>query len=139
MDYRRFEDTILLRLDRGEDIHEKLEELASKEKINLALVQGIGALDKVTLGSYTLRDNDYKEENFEGEFELINLSGNISTKEDEFYAHLHVCLGDSEMKVFGGHLVKGQIALTGELFIKVIDGRADREKDRDLGINVLEF
>ena len=44
MDYRRFKDTIYLRLDPGEEIIEQIEKVAKKEKIHLAQINGLGAM-----------------------------------------------------------------------------------------------
>ena len=42
LEYRRFDKTIIVRLDKGEEILEQVKELALKERIKLASVQEIG-------------------------------------------------------------------------------------------------
>ena len=42
MDYKRFNDTILVRMDRGEEILEQVKAVALKEHVTLASVQALG-------------------------------------------------------------------------------------------------
>ena len=44
MDYRKFGKTIVLRIDKGEEILEKIKEVALKENIKLANINALGEL-----------------------------------------------------------------------------------------------
>ena len=46
MDYRRFGDTIIARMDKGEEIVEQVRCIALKENIKLASVEALGALSE---------------------------------------------------------------------------------------------
>ena len=54
MDYRRFGDTLLVRIDRGEEILEQVKTVALKENIQLASVQALGAINDFTVGVYNV-------------------------------------------------------------------------------------
>lgn len=56
MEYKRFDQSIVLRLDPGEEILEKIKELSIKENITLASVQGIGALNEFTIGLFKIEE-----------------------------------------------------------------------------------
>lgn len=53
MEYRRFEQVCVIRLDPGEDIVEQVRSVAEREQIHLAAVQGLGAVDDFTVGVLT--------------------------------------------------------------------------------------
>jgi len=59
MEYRRFENTVMLRLDPGEEILTKLAELAEKEQIILAEVTGLGALNELEICVYDIETKQY--------------------------------------------------------------------------------
>lgn len=59
MEYRRFDKTIIVRLDKGEEILEQVKELALKERIKLASVQALGAVDRFTVGVFKTDDKKY--------------------------------------------------------------------------------
>lgn len=91
------------------------------------------------MGLYSLEDKTYHPTIFDEDLELTSLLGNINTMDGEHYSHLHATFGNAEGKVVGGHLSNAVISVTGEIFIRVIDGRVDRKLDEEIGINLFEF
>ena len=61
MEYRRFGNKIVARMDKGEEICAKLLELAEAEDIRLASVSGIGASNDVTLGVFDTHTKFYNK------------------------------------------------------------------------------
>ena len=61
MEYKNIDDTrVLFRLDPGDEVVASLEELARKEDIKLAMVQGLGALNRVVMGVYDVAAQQFK-------------------------------------------------------------------------------
>ena len=139
MDYRRFGSHIVARFDRGEEILESLKALALKENVRLASVSALGAVDDFTVGVYRVDEKKYYANHFEGAFEIVSLTGTISTMNGEYYAHLHMSAGNDRGEVFGGHLNRAVISATCELVIDVIDGVVERRADPEVGLNLFEF
>ena len=50
MEYRRFGNTIVARIDRGEEVLEQVAAIAQAEQIKLASVQALGAVGEFTVG-----------------------------------------------------------------------------------------
>ena len=139
MEYKRFGNTIVVRMDRGEEILEQLQRVAEKESIKLASISALGATDDFTVGVFNVGEKKYYSHHFEGPFEIVSLTGTINTMNGEYYAHLHLSAGDGNGAVFGGHLNRAVISATCEMIITVIDGRVDRVRDEELGLNRFLF
>jgi len=139
MDYKRFGDTVIARLDRGEEVHEQLRLIAQKENIKLAQVSGLGAADDVTVGVFVVQEKCYHANRFTGDMEIVSLTGTINTMDGEYYAHLHMGVSDGQGNMFGGHLTKAVISVTCELVIRIIDGRVDRKHHPDPGVNLFDL
>lgn len=139
MDYRRFDDTIIARMDKGEEILEQLKVIAEKESIKLASVSALGATDDITVGVFRTGEKKYYANHFTGDMEIVSLTGTVSTMNGEYYAHLHMSAGDAEGHVFGGHLNRAVISATCEMVIRVIDGQVDRKFDENVGLNLFAF
>lgn len=139
MDYRKFGDTYMLRLDPGDEILESLMAMTRKEGIKLASVQGIGACDIAEVGVYEVSKRHYEMRRFEEEMELLALNGNINEKDGAPYIHLHAVLGRADMFAIGGHLNKAVISGTGEIFVRLLDARVDRKVCEITGLNVWDF
>lgn len=57
MDYRRLKNTIVCRIDKGEEILEKIKEIALKENIKLANINALGATNDFTVGVFNVDEN----------------------------------------------------------------------------------
>lgn len=139
MEFKRFGSKYLVRLDKGEEIVSSLTDLVKKENIRLGRVSGIGAVNRAVIGLFELDKKEYHKKEFEGDFEVLSLSGNISEMDGQEYLHFHLTFGDKDFNVYGGHLNEAVISATGEVIIDVIDGTIDREYNEDLGLNLLKF
>ena len=139
MDYRRFNDTIILRIDRGEEIIEQVRIVAEKEHVRLASVEALGAVDDFTVGVYDVAAKRYDSKTFTGAFEIVSLVGTITEKDGAFYQHLHMSAANASCEVFGGHLNRAVISVTCEMVIRVLSGAVDRAPDPETGINLIRF
>ena len=139
MEYKRYQNFIALRLDKGDDIGACIYKVAELEQIKTANVSGIGATDNFTVGVFDINKKEYEKFIFRGNHEINAISGNISEKDGKPYIHLHITATGSGGKVVGGHLIKGVISLTGEIIITVLGGEITREFDETLGINRWKF
>ena len=139
MEYRKFNNTIVARIDKGEEILDKIKEIALKENITLANINALGATNDFTVGVFKTEEKKYYSNNFKGDFEIVSLTGTINTMNGEFYTHIHMSAGNDKGEVFGGHLNRAVVSATCEMIINIIDGNVDRKFDGDIGLNLFEF
>ena len=139
MDYRRYGDTVVVRLDKGEEICRTLLAIAEKEQIGAASVSGIGAVSDFVVGLFDPEKKQFGENHFTGYYEVTALGGNLSTKEGKPYLHLHMSCADARGHVVGGHLAQATISLTGEIFMQVLNGSVGRAFDTEVGLNTFAF
>lgn len=139
MDYRKFNHAIIARIDKGEEVLDKLKEIALKENIKLASVSALGATNDFTVGVFKTTEKKYYSNVFTGDFEIVSLTGTINTMDGEFYAHIHMSAGNDKGQVFGGHLNRAIVSATCEMVINIIDGKVDRYFDEGIGLNLYKF
>ena len=139
MDYRKFNNTIVARIDKGEEILEQIKEIAIREKIKLANINALGATNDFTVGVFNIDEKKYYSNEFKGNFEIVSLTGTINTMNGEFYTHIHMSAGNDKGEVFGGHLNRAIVSATCEMIINIIDGNVDRYFDEEIGLNLFKF
>ena len=139
MEYRKFDSTIIARIDKGEEILEKVKEIALKENIKLASISALGAVNDFTVGVFKTDEKKYYSNSFQGYFEITSLNGTINTMNGEFYTHIHTSAGNEKGEVFGGHLNRAVVSVTCEMVITIIDGSVDRYFDEEIGLNLFKF
>ena len=141
MEYRRFGNKIVARIDRGEEVCAKLLELAEAEDIRLASVSGIGASNDVTLGVFDTGTKEYFKKHYNAiDYELGSVTGSLSRQAGAPYLHLHAVIGSpSHEQCHAGHLHAAVVSATCELVIDVIDGEVGREFSDEIGLNLFKF
>lgn len=139
MNYKKFGNKIVVRLDAGDEICESIKDVVLKENVKAASVSGIGGAGELHIGVFNEKEQKYSKYDFVGTYEITSLIGNIGTIEGEPLLHLHITAASEGAKVVGGHLLSGVISLTGEIFIDTIDGEIKKDRDEKLGINVMDF
>lgn len=139
MEYKRFQNRIVARIDRGEEIQAQLKEIALREGIRLAEISALGAVNDFTVGVFKTDERKYYANHFTGAFEIVSLTGTITTQDGAYYAHLHMSAGNDRGEVFGGHLNEAIVSATCEMVVTVIDGTVERAFDADVGLNLMRF
>ena len=139
MEYKKFGNHYVVRMEKGEEIMESLKKLCLDEDIRLGSISGLGAAKEVEIGLFNTETKEYKTTVMQGMFEITSLIGNITRKENEVSLHCHINFSDASLNTFGGHLVKAVISATGEIIITKIDGEVNRRFDEEIGLNLFDF
>jgi uncharacterized protein len=139
MKHRRFNDKVVVRIDKGEDILSSLKAVCKEYQIKAGFLQGIGAVGKITLGLFNTNIRQYHSQELIGEYELAPLTGTITTKNGEPYIHLHANVCNADQVSLGGHVLAAVVSITCEVVIDVIDGTIERAFDSEIGINLMDF
>ena len=140
MEYRKFDQGYVLRLDPGEEIVASLTRLVEQENVQLGTVSALGAAGDVTIGIFNTREKQYYSQRYQGDYEISALVGNVTRKEGEPYLHLHITIGNPVTgEVHAGHLSSAVISATRERFLQVWDGQVGRKFSDQVGLNLFEF
>lgn len=140
MEYKRQRNTIIVRVDKGEDIIKELLSLSEKENILFASVSGLGAVNDIELGIFDTSAKKYHSKRLIGDFEITSLVGSLSRKEDKPYIHVHMSVGNVlTNEFFGGHLNKAIVGATAEIVLNVVEVVVEREFVEEIGLNLFKF
>lgn len=139
MNYRRIADSIVLRVDRGEEIISAVRQVCERERVGCASVAGIGAVDHAVVGLYHVQGRQFHSNTFDGELEMTSLLGNISEKDGQVYLHFHANFAREDGQVLGGHLNEAVVSGTAEIFLTVLPGAFGRRPDPVTGLNLFDL
>ncbi len=140
MEYKRQRNTIIVRVDKGEDIIKELLSLSEKENILFASISGLGAVNDIELGIFDTSAKKYHSKRLIGDFEITSLVGSLSRKEDKPYIHVHMSVGNVlTNEFFGGHLNKAIVGATAEIVLNVVEIVVEREFVEEIGLNLFKF
>jgi len=139
MKYKNIDSQSVLRIDPGEEIVESIKNFCKAHGITFGTVQGIGTVKEIVIGIYDINNKRFQSDKFVGNFEIISLLGNITTKDSELYLHLHATFSDDKYRTFGGHLSSAVISGTAEIFVLSLNWRVNRRFDKDIGLNIIDL
>ena len=139
MDFTKHKNTYLIKLEKGELIQQTLQNFALAESLQAGWFQGIGVIKNPELGFYRSESRDYAKKTLEGEWEILSLSGNLTTKDNQPFIHCHISLSGPDFQSQGGHLFEGEIAAAGELFFLPLPFQVNREFDEETGLHLLDL
>ncbi len=141
MEYKRFNEKIIVRLDPGDELMSSLLNIAEKENILFANVSGIGGSNDVVLGVYDVEEKQYYKNRFnDRNYEIVSLVGNINRMNGEPYIHVHAVIGSPRSShCEGGHLNEATISVTAEIVLDIIEAEIDRKFSEKIGLNIFEF
>ena len=111
----------IIKLEKDEKIIESLTKFLEEKQIKNGFFVGLGALSKVELALYRLKDKKYFFKEFEEALEISSLHGNVFLKEGKPFIHVHIVVSDENMITKGGHLKEAIVSATCEIiFIEFI-------------------
>ena len=143
MDYRRMNDTCYIRIDKGEEIIEKILEVCEEEGIKSAFFSGIGGCSRAELQTFIPESGSFETEIIEGMLELINVTGNMVFDDGKLFHHTHAVFSykdGSEHKMASGHIKSITVLYTAEIELRpVIGGVIGRKHDPETGTGFWSF
>ena len=139
MQYKRFGNTLMIRIDIGEEILANLKQVCKQEGIRLGQVNAIAATEHAVVGVYDLQEKKYHQEELDGFMEITSLSGSVTEMNGEPYIHLHATMADQQNILHGGHAIELRVGATCEMFVQVLEGKVSRKREESLGINLWDL
>ena len=136
---KRVEGGFLVRLERGEELIQSLARLMRDEEIGSGAVTGLRAVSDARLGFYQLSTKGYIDRSFQGEFEVVGLTGTMSWHDGEPFPHVHLLLSDEEFQAVGGHCFEARASATLEVFVRAFDERVERKVEEEIGLHLMQF
>ena len=143
MDYRRMNDIYYVRIDKGEEIITELLQICGREGIQSAVFTGIGGCSHAEIQTFIPQKGTFETEILDGMLELINITGNIITDDDQLFHHTHAVFSykkESEHKIAAGHMKALTVLYTAEVELRpVIGGVIKRKHDPETGPGFWSF
>ena len=144
MDYRKYSNTVYVRMDRGDEIISGILSVCKSEGIHSAIFSGIGGCGKAEIQTYIPEKNEFELQQLEGMLELVSLTGSVITdEENECHHHTHAVFSykeNGEHRLAAGHIRSILVSYTAEIEIRpVIGGEIRRKYDEETGTGFWEF
>lgn len=128
-----------LKIEPGEEIVATIQSFAKGAGLRAGAITAIGAVGETELGFFVPASKTYVRRTFEGDHEILALTGNLSELEGQPFPHCHLILAGEDFVAYGGHLFRAVVTVTCEVQIVTDPGRLLRVTRPDLGFNPLQL
>lgn len=132
-------DIFILKIDKGEKILETIKNLCKFKKIYSGYFTGLGAVNQINVALFKVSNKEYIKKELYGEYEITNITGNITQMNNEIYLHTHITFSDTNFNAYGGHLIEATVSGTCEIIIHRFNNKIKRKFDNDVGLNLLNI
>ena len=144
MDYRIYNNTAYIRLDRDDEIIGNIIEICRKEHIGSAVFSGIGGCKKAEIQTFIPENGTFETQSIEGMLELVSLNGNIVTDDNgEYFHHTHAMFSFKKgggHHTAAGHIKSITVLYTAEIELRpTLGGTIRRKFDPETGTGFWNF
>ncbi len=127
---------LLVSLKADTDLIESVTQIARDAGIQAGILTAIGALKSARLGYYDQKSNEYQEIVVDSPHEMASCLGNISLKNGQPFAHVHVVLADEAGNTKAGHLLEGVVFVAEVHLRRLLGPRLERQHDQRTGLSL---
>ncbi|MBR0489376.1 MAG: DUF296 domain-containing protein [Prevotella sp.] len=144
MEYRKIDELFYIRMDRDDEVIEKILEVCRRESISSAVFSGIGGCKRAELQVFIPEKGTFETERLEGMLELVSFNGNVVRDNDgKLFHHTHALFTfkkDGQHGIAGGHLKSTTVLYTAEIALRpTVDGSIGRKFDPETGTGFWDF
>ena len=131
--------TTILVLDTGDEALETLLAYAREQRITAAKLQAIGAFRDATVAYWNTETKQYEDIAVAEQVEVLSFLGELTSSDNGPKVHVHVTLGRRGGSTVGGHLRRGVVHPTLELFVTRYDAVLHRAKHEATGLDLIDL
>ena len=128
----------VLVFDSGDEVIETLQRFANEHVTTSAFFYGLGAFREATIAWWNPETLRYEDIAVNEQVEVLSITGNLTRVRDGFKVHAHTVLGRRDGTAIGGHVKRGVVHPTLELFVTVTDEAIRRERDEATGLDLIQ-
>lgn len=122
----------------GDDALESIQAFADRHHLDGASFYALGAFRQSTIAYWNWETKTYEHIEVADQVEVLSMLGNVATSSDGRRLHAHVVLGRRGGSTIGGHLIRGTVRPTLEIFFADAGTKLTRRKDPETGLWLLD-
>jgi uncharacterized protein len=139
MQFKRFGERAQLRFESGEHVAPTLLDWLTSEGIVFAAMTGLGAVKSATVSYWNAESQQYETHELREQMEVVSLVGNVTLKEGQPFAHIHMTLGRRDLSTLGGHFNDAIAHPTLEVWLRPEAESVHRALDETCGLYVMQL